>query len=78
MLCGWVANRRGHGGVRFVDLRDRAGLIQLVADEEAPQAGHDGLADLHPEDVLQIRGRVRLRGDNRNPDRATGDVEILV
>ena len=78
LLAGWVANRRDHGGVHFVDLRDRAGLIQLVGDEEATEEARAGLADLHPEDVVQVRGRVRLRGANRNPDRPTGDVEVLV
>jgi aspartyl-tRNA synthetase len=69
-LAGWVANRRGHGSVRFVDLRDRWGLIQLTADE--------ALRDLHPEDVVQVRGRVRLRGAGlANAERATGEVEVV-
>lgn len=78
-LAGWVANRRDHGVVRFVDLRDRYGLIQLVADEDAPPEGMEGLGGLHPEDVIQIHGVVRMRVEGqRNADRATGDVEVLV
>lgn len=78
-LAGWVANRRDHGVVRFVDLRDRYGLIQLVADEDAPAEGMEGLGGLHPEDVIQVTGVVRMRVEGqRNADRATGDVEVLV
>jgi aspartyl-tRNA synthetase len=77
-LAGWVANRRGHGGVRFVDLRDRWGVVQITADEAVPAALHEALADLHPEDVVQVRGSVRLRGPGlANPERATGEVEVV-
>ena len=79
VLAGWVANRRDHGVVRFVDLRDRYGIIQLIADEDAAPAGMEGLGGLHPEDVIQIKGVVRMRVEGqRNPDRDTGDVEVLV
>jgi len=79
VLAGWVANRRDHSVVRFVDLRDRYGIIQLVADEDAPEAGMEGLSGLHPEDVLQVRGVVRMRVEGqRNTDRPTGEVEVLV
>ena len=79
VLAGWVANRRDHGVVRFVDLRDRYGITQLVADEGAPAAGMEGLGGLHPEDVIQVRGEVRMRVEGqRNADRSTGDVEVLV
>lgn len=79
VLAGWVANRRDHSVVRFVDLRDRYGIIQLVADEDAPEAGMEGLSGLHPEDVLQVRGIVRMRVEGqRNSDRPTGEVEVLV
>jgi len=78
-LCGWVANRRDHGGVFFVDLRDRAGLIQLIADEAAPaEAGH-ALGGLHAEDVIQVEGLIRPRiAGQKNQDRETGEVEVLV
>ncbi|MDA0666249.1 MAG: aspartate--tRNA ligase [Planctomycetota bacterium] len=79
VLAGWVANRRDHGVVRFVDLRDRYGIIQLIADEDAPEAGMEGLTGLHPEDVLQVKGIVRMRvAGQRNSDRPTGEVEVLV
>jgi aspartyl-tRNA synthetase len=79
VLAGWVANRRDHGVVAFVDLRDRWGLIQLVADEEAPAEGQEGLSGLHPEDVIQARGTVRRRAAGQeNEDRDTGAVEVLV
>ncbi|MDP7063286.1 MAG: aspartate--tRNA ligase [Planctomycetota bacterium] len=79
VLAGWVANRRDHGVVHFVDLRDRYGMIQLVADEDAPEGGMEGLSGLHPEDVIQVKGVVRMRVEGqRNPDRDTGDVEVLV
>ena len=68
-LCGWVNNRRDHGGVSFVDLRDRYGLIQLIGDEEASEKARAALLALHPEYVIQVKGVVRLRGENRNPDR---------
>ncbi len=77
-LAGWVANRRGHGNVRFVDLRDRWGIVQLVADESASAAVHEALRDLHPEDVIQVRGTVRLRGEGlTNAERPTGEVEVV-
>ncbi len=79
VLCGWVANRRDHGAVAFVDLRDRRGLIQLVADEDASGGIDQALRKLHPEYVIQVYGRVRLRDEaNRNPERPTGDVEVVV
>lgn len=79
VLSGWVANRRDHGPVRFVDLRDRYGITQLIAEEDASPAGMEGLSGLHPEDVIQITGVVRMRVEGqRNPDRDTGDIEVLV
>jgi aspartyl-tRNA synthetase len=78
-LCGWAANRRDHGGVFFVDLRDRAGIIQLIADVDAPEVVREQLARLHAEDVLQIEGVIRPRIEGqRNADRATGEIEVLV
>jgi len=78
-LCGWVANRRDHGGVFFVDLRDRAGLLQLIADEDAPAEAGQAMGALHAEDVIQIEGVVRSRiAGQKNEVRSTGDVEVLV
>ena len=79
VLAGWVANRRDHGPVRFVDLRDRYGITQLIAEEDASPSGMEGLNGLHPEDVIQVRGTVRMRVEGqRNADRDTGDIEVLV
>ncbi|MGH7937088.1 MAG: OB-fold nucleic acid binding domain-containing protein, partial [Bryobacteraceae bacterium] len=77
-LAGWVHSRRDHGGVIFVDLRDREGLTQVVFRPEenadvAKEAHH-----LRDEDVIQVEGRVapRLSG-TENPKLATGDIEVL-
>ena len=78
-LCGWVNARRDHGGVYFVDLRDRWGIIQLVADEEATASARDGLSGLSQEDCLLVTGTVRPRdAQHLNPERPTGEVEVLV
>jgi aspartyl-tRNA synthetase len=76
-LCGWVAHRRDHGGVTFIDLRDREGVVQVVFHpEEAPEA-HRIAQDLRSEWVIQVAGTVRLRPDGMaNPSLGTGDVEI--
>ncbi len=78
-LAGWVANRRDHGVVAFVDLRDRYGIVQLVADESAGAQALTELKDLHPEDVIQATGRVRPRGAGLvNAERATGEIEVVI
>jgi aspartyl-tRNA synthetase len=76
-LCGWVAHRRDHGGVTFIDLRDRHGVVQVVFHpEDAPEA-HTGAQKLGGEDVVRVTGRVRARPDGmQNPDLATGEVEV--
>src|SRR5213593_1891938 len=76
-LCGWVAHRRDHGGVTFIDLRDREGVVQVVFHpEEAPEA-HAAAQDLRGEWVIRIRGEVRRRPEGMaNPALATGEVEI--
>lgn len=76
-LCGWVHRRRDHGGVIFLDVRDRSGLVQVVFDPDSETAF--ALADkVRNEYVLQIRGRVRARDEAvRNPRMATGDIEVL-
>jgi aspartyl-tRNA synthetase len=78
-LCGWVAHRRDHGGVTFIDLRDREGVVQLVFHpQDAPQAHADAQA-LGGEDVIRVTGSVRARPEGmRNPNLATGDVEVAV
>ncbi|PVZ69451.1 aspartate--tRNA ligase [Pelagibaculum spongiae] len=76
-LCGWVHRRRDHGGVIFVDLRDRDGIVQVVFDPDRAEIFN--LAEsLRNEFVIQVEGRVRLRGAAAiNPKMATGEVEVL-
>ena len=70
-LAGWVARRRDHGGIAFLDVRDASGVIQVVVSDEA--VAHE----LRNEFCLQIRGVVRIRpAGNENPEIATGDIEV--
>src|SRR3990170_4675667 len=77
-LAGWVNRRRVHGGINFVDLRDRFGMIQVVTDPvEFPQI-HQAIEEVRPEWVVQIQGTVRLRPEGlANPNMLTGEVEVL-
>jgi aspartyl-tRNA synthetase len=78
-LCGWVWRRRDHGGVTFVDLRDREGLVQLVFHpEDAPDA-HAAAQHLGSESVVRVAGEVRERPRGTvNPDLPTGEVEVAI
>ena len=78
-VSGWVHRRRDHGGVIFIDLRDRSGIIQLVFHpEQAPQA-HAAAERLHLEDVICVDGTVVARSpETVNPRIATGGVELAV
>jgi aspartyl-tRNA synthetase len=77
-LCGWVHHRRDHGGVIFVDLRDREGHVQVVIDPDTPEAFSLAEKTRH-EFVLRVSGRVRERPEGTiNPDLPTGEVEVLV
>lgn len=76
-LCGWVHRRRDHGGIIFIDLRDKAGLVQIVCDPELPTAFHTA-EQVRSEYVLRIRGAVRRRpAGTENTDLPTGEIEIL-
>ncbi len=76
-LCGWVHRRRDHGGVIFIDLRDRAGLAQVVFDPDLEQV-FARAEQVRNEFVLRIKGRVRARPEGTvNPDLPTGEVEVL-
>jgi len=77
-LCGWVHHRRDHGGVIFIDLRDREGAAQVVIDPDTPTAF--AIAErVRGEFVLRARGRVRRRPPGtENPERRTGQIEVLV
>ena len=76
-LTGWVHRRRDHGGVIFLDVRDRAGIVQVVYDPDTPESF--ATADrVRSEYVLKIAGRVRRRPEGTvNPDMRTGEVEVL-
>lgn len=77
-LCGWVHRRRDHGGVIFIDLRDRAGLVQVVFNPEAEDTF--AIAEsVRSEYVLRVEGIVRDRLEGTvNSNMATGEIEILV
>ncbi len=77
-VCGWVHHRRDHGGVIFIDLRDREGLLQVVIDPDTPEA-FTRAERARGEYVLQATGKVRARPDGTvNPNLKTGAVELLV
>jgi aspartyl-tRNA synthetase len=76
-VAGWVHRRRDHGGVIFVDLRDREGLLQVVFDPDRPEIFAEA-ERLRSEYVLTVKGRVRSRPEGTvNPNMATGRVELL-
>lgn len=78
-VAGWVQRRRDHGGLIFVDLRDRTGLVQLVFEAENNPAAHEKAQDLRSEYVISAAGLVVERAPERiNPNLATGMVEIVV
>ena len=77
-LCGWVHRRRDHGGVIFIDLRDRSGIAQIVIDPDTPEAFKEA-ERVRSEYVLKAVGVVRERPEGTiNSDMPTGHVEILV
>ena len=79
VVCGWVSRRRDHGGLIFVDLRDRSGFAQVVYDEAAmgEEAFHKA-ETLRSEFVIGVRGKVRARTDDTiNPHMDTGEIEIV-
>ena len=76
-LAGWVLNRRDHGGVIFIDLRDRSGRVQVVADPDAPEP-FAVAEQARNEFVLRVVGTVRRRPDGTdNPDLPTGEIEVV-
>src|SRR5215469_7207784 len=76
-VAGWVHRRRDHGGVIFVDLRDREGLLQIVFDPDAAETFREA-ERLRNEFVIRVKGRVRERpGGTTNPHLASGRVELL-
>lgn len=78
-LMGWAQTRRDHGGVIFVDLRDRGGVAQVVFSPEIEPKAHENAHILRSEYVLAIKGKVRMRPEGMaNPNMATGEVEVVV
>jgi aspartyl-tRNA synthetase len=89
VLFGWVANRRDHGSLIFIDLRDREGVTQIVFDPDASGEAHELAQQFRSEWVVGMRGRVRSRGEQfskkegklvsaANPALATGEIEVEV
>jgi len=76
-VCGWVHRRRDHGGVIFIDLRDREGLLQVVFDPDRPEIFAEA-ERIRSEYVLKVKGLVRLRPEGTiNPNMRTGQIEVL-
>ena len=84
MLCGWVDRRRDHGGVIFIDLRDRSGTVQITVDPELGAgdaefgAAFEAAGHLRHETVIQVSGAVRNRPyESINDNLKTGAIEVL-
>ena len=77
-LCGWVSKRRDHGGIIFIDLRDRSGIVQVVMDPAHDQKDFHLAEEVRNEYVLQVTGKIRLRSaETINPNLATGEIEVV-
>ena len=78
-LDGWSHSRRDHGGVIFIDLRDRYGLTQVVFDPKHQEKSHKAAEHISREDVLRVKGKVRPRKEGMvNPNLPTGEIEVIV
>jgi aspartyl-tRNA synthetase len=79
VLMGWAQRRRDHGGLIFIDLRDRSGITQAVFNPEIDRSAHEKAKRIRSEDVVAVKGLLTRRPpDTVNPDLATGSVELLV
>lgn len=79
VLMGWAQRRRDHGGVIFVDLRDREGIVQIVFNPDAGENVHGEAHKIRNEFVLAVKGKVRKRPEGmENPALKTGEIEVLV
>ena len=78
VLCGWVAKRRDHGGLIFVDLRDRSGIVQVVVDPETAGGSFKVAEDIRGEYVVKVAGKVSMRdAATVNANISTGEIEIM-
>ena len=78
VLCGWVAKRRDHGGLIFVDLRDRSGIVQIVADPDTAGSSFKIAEDIRNEYVIKVAGKIRMRDEETiNENLATGHIEVV-
>ena len=79
VLMGWVQHRRDHGGVIFIDLRDKEGITQIVFNPENSKAVHEKAQEIRNEYVLGVKGKVIARPDDMlNPNMKTGAIEVLI
>ena len=79
ILMGWVQKRRDHGGLIFIDLRDRAGIVQVVFNPDEGRSAHESAHALRSEFVIAVRGVVSKRPpETENPGLDTGEVEVMV
>jgi aspartyl-tRNA synthetase len=77
-LAGWVNRRRDHGGVTFIDLRDRFGIVQVVANPDTSPEVHTLMTDIRAEWVIQVVGLVQKRpAGMENPNLSTGEIEVI-
>ena len=78
-ICGWVNSYRDHGGVIFIDLRDKSGLLQLVCDPKESEKAYKIANEVRSEFVLRAKGKIRARGEGLvNPKLKTGEIEVVV
>ena len=78
-LCGWVSTRRDHGGIIFIDLRDRYGITQIVFDPDVSGEALKIADQLRREDNIQVKGHVKARKEGMtNSKLKTGEIEIFI
>jgi aspartyl-tRNA synthetase len=78
VLMGWVQHRRDHGGVIFIDLRDKEGITQIVFNPENSKKVHEKAQEIRNEYVLGVKGKVIARGDMLNSNMETGAIEVII
>jgi len=77
-LAGWVDRRRDHGGLVFIDLRDRDGIVQVVFHPQVSEACHEIASEMRNEYVVRVSGEVAIRPPGtENPTLPTGDIEVI-